>query len=266
MNTKSFLAAMAGGTFSIFTIQAADPLEQWGQRTAPGTGYGLNAVAFGNGVFVAVGGNGTTLVSSDGANWTNSSPGNYGEWRNVRFLNGQFTVVGITNQMLQSSNGINWTTTTLPLGNYWDIAFGNGRYVVAGTTNFVSTDGVTWIPAGPVVQIGPPGVNGRIAFDTLTFGNGEFVAMPNSSFAAAFGIFYSADGTNWIRTSGPHSEQANRSDMIYENGLFVLAWNPTSTPLASLGTFTHRPMETRGRADRAIKLTAGSPPPLSRSE
>src|SRR5687767_2960241 len=108
MNTKCILAALAGATFGIFTTQAADPLEQWGQRTPPGSGYGLNAIAFGNGVFVAVGGNGTTLVSSEGANWTNSSPGNYGELRNVHFLNGQFTVVGNTNQMLRSSNGMDW--------------------------------------------------------------------------------------------------------------------------------------------------------------
>jgi hypothetical protein len=206
-------------------LRAAHPLDLWGQRTAPGSGYTLNAVAFANGVFVAVGGSGTILISSDGANWTNSSPGNYGDLRNVHFLNGQFTVVGYNNQMLRSSNGITWTATALPVVNYWDVAFGNGTYVLAGDTNFVSTDGLNWIPAGPVVSIPPIG-NRRLKFDTLTFGNGVFVAMANHTFAAAYGTFSSADGTNWTLTSGLHSEMATRSEMIYENGLYVLAYNP----------------------------------------
>jgi hypothetical protein len=207
-------------------VRGAHPLEQWGLRTAPGTGYGLNAIAFGNEAFVAVGTAGTILCSTDGVNWTNTAPANYGQLRTVRFLNGQFLVVGNTNVMLLSSNGVNWSTATLPSNkNYWDIAYGNSRYVVAGDNAFVSLDLTNWLATDPRVLIFPSPPDYRVVkIDTLTFGNGEFVATTFNPYVGKPGVFHSAYGTNWIGSSGPYSASPQfPCEMSYANGLFLLA-------------------------------------------
>jgi len=214
-------------TLVAHSLSAADPLAEWGPRVAPGSGYALNAIAFGNGVFVAVGGNGTILVSADGVNWTNSSPGNYGELRNVHFLNGEFNVVGNTTNLFRSVNGTNWTVLPFPGGSSWDIAYGNGCYVVVGSTTFASTDSVNWVPAAPRVNVFPPGVK-VVALDCIAFGAGKFITMPREvNYPQEQGIFHSTDGTNWTLTSGPYQSPTAGtllpSDMTYANGLFLIA-------------------------------------------
>src|SRR5688572_18870170 len=150
------LLALLCITLTQVLVRAAQPLEEWGLRTAPGSGYGLNAVAFGNDAFVAVGNAGVILCSMDGVNWTNTATANYGQLRSVRFLNGEFLVVGNTNVLLHSSNGVNWSAATLPSNrNYWDIAYGNGRYVIAGDGAFISTDLANWVSGDPRVLIFP---------------------------------------------------------------------------------------------------------------
>src|SRR5687767_2939104 len=78
---------------------AQDPLDSWGQRTVTGLNVNLHAVAFGNGVFVAVGDQSKIASSADGVDWIVSTPGSYGNFAGVRFLNGQFVVVGSSNKV-----------------------------------------------------------------------------------------------------------------------------------------------------------------------
>jgi hypothetical protein len=58
----------------------------------------------------------------------------------------EFTVVGHANLMLRSVDGVNWTTNLLPRDVVLDVAYGNGRYVIAGVSMFSSTNGSDWLP------------------------------------------------------------------------------------------------------------------------
>jgi hypothetical protein len=59
-----------------------------------GTGYWLDGVTYGNGLFVAVGDGGTILTSPDGVNWTQRTSGT-GNWLfGVTYGNGLFVAVG----------------------------------------------------------------------------------------------------------------------------------------------------------------------------
>lgn len=86
-------------------------------------------VAFGNGVFVAVGATGSIYVSSDGQSWTNHGFGT-NTLNRIVFGNGTFVIAGNKGTILTSSDGIKWkqrsTPTTAPLAG---IAFGNGTFV-----------------------------------------------------------------------------------------------------------------------------------------
>lgn len=126
----------------------------------------LDSVAFGNGLFVAVGGdwrNSPTgapllLTSTDGLTWT---PGTVpagvaatGRCRNVQFVNGRFFVsmpVSANNNLwMTSTDGTTWTALTIPGAERPPIAsvgYQNGRYLIADTSGMgvaTSTNGTTW--------------------------------------------------------------------------------------------------------------------------
>jgi hypothetical protein len=67
----------------------------WTVRTS-GTSNLLFGVAYGNGLFVAVGMSGTILTSPDGVNWTARTSGTSNSLRGVTYGNGLFVAVGGT--------------------------------------------------------------------------------------------------------------------------------------------------------------------------
>jgi hypothetical protein len=67
-----------------------------------GTSIGFNNVAYGNGLFVAVGGGGTILTSSNGVNWTAQTSGTYYSLQGVAYGNNRFVVVGPVGTIITS--------------------------------------------------------------------------------------------------------------------------------------------------------------------
>jgi hypothetical protein len=214
------------------TVAAQDPLDSWAGRYVTGLTDNLNAVAFGNGVFVAVGDNSTVATSTDGASWNVGSAGAYGNLLGVRFLNGEFVAVGSTDKILSSTDGTSWSAETLPSAGSWDVAYGNGVYVVAGNTTYMSSNGVDWVVSVPQVRSDfPPFQMVTVILGAVVFGNNRFVAVQSlhPAVPASPGL-YSTNGIDWIqggsalRTTAP----GWAGDLIWENGLFLGAgrWNP----------------------------------------
>ena len=133
------------------------------------TAQDLSDIAWGNGVFVAVGVLGHCYRSLDGITWVRTREfvvdGNHGNLWRVRFLNGLFVATGIPNRILTSPDGLTWTTRTVGLGEISDIAWSGERWFASyprdfNSTNWgryaSSTDLVTWaehsIPAIVVRQ------------------------------------------------------------------------------------------------------------------
>ena len=114
-------------------------------------------------------------------------------------------VVGATGASLGA-----WTAASapVPLGSWFGVAYGDGRWVVVGHTSnvAVSLDGFTWteypVPAG--------------SWQTVTYGDGRFVAL--SSAGTGLNEMTSSDGINWTATSGPAGEWTG---LTYGGGRFV---------------------------------------------
>jgi len=187
----------------------------WTGRTAPESNQ-WESVAFGNGLFVAVGWNGThaVMTSSDGVTWTaRSAPSS--EWRGVTYGNGLFVAVADdgTARVMTSPDGITWTARTPAAVDQWvAVTYGNGLFVaVASSSNNVmtSSDGITWTArTGTAVNY----------WHAVTYGNGVFVAVANSG-----GVMTSPDGITW--TSRTAAEANNWFGVTYGNGLFVAVSN-----------------------------------------
>ncbi len=146
----------------------------------------ISGIAFGSGVFVAIGqttgsgqGSGVVLTSSDGAHW--------------------------------SAN--NFDTS------FYQIAYGNGRFVLLGDeNNYTSTDGVNWTP----VPNQAPFIN---ADAQLIYGNGVFLDIDGDD----ADIFASSqDGINWqtqdmglINNSNNPAASISVTGAAYGDGMYA---------------------------------------------
>lgn len=106
-----------------------------------------------------------------------------------------------------------WAPMTLPFDDYWgSISYGNGLFVVLSWSGAIITspDGETWtLRSTPGIPEGH-----SLTGDSVTFGNGMFVAMI-SGFAAT-----SPDGITWTLRTMP--SVATWSLVTYGNGLFIV--------------------------------------------
>src|SRR5690606_32273764 len=83
----------------------------WTNRSS-GTSRALYGVAYGGGMWVAVGDNGTILTSADGATWTSRTSGTTQILNGVAYGGGMWVVVGTGGTILTSTNGTTWTSRT----------------------------------------------------------------------------------------------------------------------------------------------------------
>ena len=134
---------------------------------------------------------GIIMTSTDGTNWTvvestNTTPSTL--WFSVAFGNDVFVSIGEGGEVATSTDGVTWTSQSALPGTpeSLSILYARGQFVVVGN-NFaaVSTDGTTWTTGL---------LTGDDYWNSLTYGNGTYVAVSNASnnsFAT------STDGLNW---------------------------------------------------------------------
>ena len=176
------------------------------------TGWG---VAYGGGIWVAVGETTVTVASSlDGMTWANVASGTalittrgrgvcYGE---IPGVGGRWVAVGVGgNSIIYSNDAITWLAsangnTMFSVGGYgvcWDgtkfIAVGEGTT----HTMAYSADGITWTGMGKAGD----GAAGHSPFTT----NGNGIAYNGSQYVAVgtggTSIAYSADGSTWTASA-----------------------------------------------------------------
>lgn len=173
-----------------------------------------NAIAYGNGKYVAVGENGQIAYSSNGVSWTllENIGGTRQEWLDVVYGNGKFVAVGSvsnpsTPRVAYSSDGISWTHKDITFSPS-SIAYGNGKFVAVGGSGDIgySSDGINWTD----INVS--------SFASVTYGNGKFVASGN------FGTFaYSSDGVSWTKVSV--ADNVPGGCIAFGNGVFVTGNN-----------------------------------------
>jgi hypothetical protein len=166
----------------------------------------LSGVAYGNGLFAAVGYNGQVLTSSDGVGWQEQDIKNSG-FNGITYGNGTFVAIGSIaigsiNETLfmTSGDGVTWSQTVLadPYG-LRGVAYGNGAFVAVGRDGsqspklrsviLASPDGVTWTPQPVEAPLDLWGVS---------YCNGHFLAVGTGE------VLSSPDGSHWTNLA-PHT-------------------------------------------------------------
>jgi hypothetical protein len=200
------------------------------------TPHDLRGITFADGRFVAVGANGASIQSEDGAMWSsNPVVDSQHSWFNsVAHGNGSYVAAGgLGGAIFTSTDARNWTPRNWNLGldNWHNVAYANGRFVAAGEASsgyapyaaiLTSTDSVTWTMVRP--STGP-------ALRAVTYGNGLWVA-------AGTELFTSADATTWTRRALSVSGTVRAA--AFGAGKFVLAGEFGGAVISSDGTtWTH---------------------------
>jgi len=210
--------------------------EPFGTTWTTSTAYGTvtwNDVTYGNGIWVAVGvdgtGYGTVMTSPDGSTWTQRTLVLAPTFQAVEFGNGVFVAVGklntgVTTGIRTSTDGITWTN---PVSNStsdhnMSVAYGNGKWAVLAYEYFgghnwytyTSTDnGVTWSKSFIVNH--NAGIEGHIVY-----GNGTFVA----TFPFFIQVYYSTDATTWNYSTIPDPDPIGlmATDAVFGANAFAI--------------------------------------------
>jgi len=171
----------------------------------------IKNIAYGNGVYVYVGGSSLLLAvgatSTDAITWTARTLSTTSVLESVTYGT-VFVAVGDNGALITSTNGITWTSRTS--GTTSDLkvaAYLNGLYLYGGIGPALatSTDAITWTARTP---------GGTAGINALTYGNGLYVLGANSG-----GIRTSTDAITWTaRTSGV--TDAIRG-VAFGNGVYV---------------------------------------------
>src|SRR4051812_34227172 len=124
-------------TLESFAIDSSNALDHWQWRYPLPVGTDLSGAAFGGGLYVIVGKDGTILSSVDMESWTVSQDKFRGHFVDVQYGGGQFVAIGeaFTNTYFQlrsfySTDGKTWQNSTIGTntvtGSISSIAYGNG--------------------------------------------------------------------------------------------------------------------------------------------
>jgi hypothetical protein len=180
--------------------------------------FSLKGVAAGTSGFVAVGGFGTLVSSSDGVEWVARSTGvgggtvfggPYVPITKVVFANNTFVALGDYGIILTSPDGVAWTSQNSGTTNTLNsVIFENGTFVAVGVngTILTSPDAVVWTSQNS-------GTTNPL--NSVVFGNGTFVAVGN------YTILTSPDGVNWTAQASGIAPYTAWYEVIFRNGLFV---------------------------------------------
>jgi hypothetical protein len=175
----------------------------------------LTRVAYGNGRFVAVGGNNSVAAAAlvEGTNWVVATNLFSDELRSVAFDGNVFAAVGDNGVIVTSSDGTNWANVNNATDtNLRAVTRGDAGYVAVGNGGllYTSPDATNWVRRFRHIS-----ASGN--WHDVEFARGRYVAIGGDSITPA--VSTSTDATNW--TPLPATLGYTLYGLARGNGLFV---------------------------------------------
>ena len=187
----------------------------------------VNGVCYGNGIYVAIGGNGGLATSPNGANWTqNIELGQYENLYAIEYANNMWMVGGASfGSIYTSTDGLVWAKQKTGLsGHIRHLAYGswvnNGSNVQAwmAVEDYTSSQYVSW------------SIDGKTWSDSTTIGdfpisdivyNGSVWVAIGTTTGGTVRISTSSNGVAWSLRTSPFGASSPRS-VSYGNGVWVI--------------------------------------------
>jgi hypothetical protein len=202
-----------------------DSIIDWSAGIQTSSGV-WNGIGYGDGKYVAVGGDGTTPRTSysfDGISWNTGTFPAGGDGPYTIAYGGGVWVSPLfnSNDAATSADGITFTfqNNVLPATREWgDITYANGYFVTvdrSGTTSVAySTDGVTWTAGILSASVNWTSVAGGTVGST-----NYFVAVSGTTSNSTVASYSVNNGATWTAATLPASDRWN--SVTFGNGRFV---------------------------------------------
>jgi len=181
-------------------------------------------VAFADGLYVSVGGNGWVATSTDAINWQPQPAPAADFLSGLVYGAGQFVAVGATGAVWTATDATNWTRHVFAdESSLGGLCYGNGVFAALDSrdgTVLTSTNGTEWIHH-------PTNQPARLI--RLRFGDGYFTAVSDGN-----ALFVSTNASQWTPIDCP-VVSSYRLDFAAGEGLFVVAggtWTSSGTTAA----------------------------------
>jgi photosystem II stability/assembly factor-like uncharacterized protein len=192
------IAVVTFNTVTFSPVHASDDLE-WAWVNPYPQGDNLEAISYGNDIFVAVGVHGTIITSADRLNWNIQSSGTAENLYDVRWFDSlqQFLCVGDAGTVLMSPDGASWTqlNTGLPAGQLRGIEHSGNQYVILEDRRYVqvSDDGIDWSRVDLAAVL-----PAYLYFHDITWSGNKYVIAGQGG-----SVITSDNGTTWMLQTTP---------------------------------------------------------------
>lgn len=215
----TFLAV--GGNQNSMIMRSTDGVT-WQEDMHPGGRQWLGGVAWDDGVWVAAGGVGTNMRSTDdGVTWT-QHPNNFSRAaRAMAAGDGVFVAVGDQGLIAVSRDaGLTWTEHIQPGSGFGSVTYGAGHFVAVGarwmnpgfeTHCVISADATNWTPC--------PLTSERFA--AASFADGHLII------GMAEGIAVSSNGVDWTTHMGSYPSRVAGHGMSWTGERNGARWSST---------------------------------------
>jgi hypothetical protein len=183
-----------------------------------------------------------TSVSTDATTWTTRGTSTSPQFPVTAIASDGTSFVAVGNgQYAGSTDGLAWTGSTLPV-NANAVAYGNSRWLAAGSSSSTSSNGTTWAAA----------VTAPATILKLCYGSGGFVGTASGTTSS---VYRTTDGTSWSTHSLPAS--AAWSGVAFGGGVYVAVRTGSTAAYSSDGqTWTTANMPS-SRTWNAVVYAAG---------
>lgn len=191
-------------------------LDNWTARGTIGTAnVPFVDVAFGGGIFVAVGENNAFYSPDNGATWSPGTISSVSYLSGVAYGNARFVALdAASDNVAVSTNGTTWTTAAMGLTStetLQRIGFGNGLFLATTSLGnaYTSADGTTWLQRGQFLDLSATEAS---IYSVVTGGGGVMIV-------SSYGLFFTFDsGDTWTAIDPGVSVYGG----TYFNGAFLL--------------------------------------------
>lgn len=213
---STFTATSFPGAWTTHFFGAtSDNVDNWTTRgTIASANVPFVDMAFGGGVFVAIGDNNAFYSQDNGATWLSGTISGVSYLSGIAYGNGRFvTPDGYSDNVAVSTDGIHWTTTAaglVPPDTLREIGFGNGLFLLTTSEGdaYTSADGISWQKQTRFFDLSST----ETSVYAVVAGGGGFMIVSSS------GFFFTFDsGATWI----PADPGVSVYDGMYWNGAFV---------------------------------------------
>jgi len=261
-DSNSRFVAIANGSTSSSVVAPTALTTTWSAGAATGKSD-LVSIAYGNGVYIAVGGTTNTASAVSATDptgtgaWIDRSSAitatSTGFYNAIAFGNGYFVAIngggGNKTSTSQANPGLWAAGGNLPASTTWtSVAFGNNRFVALAITGAVaySVDNATTWTACPS-STGTTGsiLSSSYTWSKISYGQGLFFAIAQGTTVCAT----SPDGINWTVRAMPSS--SNWQGLAFGNPSNKPVWAAVSNTSGTVGASIRTGAQALGRM-RAI--------------